>query len=42
VTVHKNTIAAKLEPADIKAVVSKLIRRPEGVNVSPGLDLPEH
>ena len=42
VTVHKNTIAAKFEPADVKAVVNKPIRRVHGVNVSPGLDLPEH
>ena len=42
VTVHKNTIATKFEPADVKVVVNKLIRRVQGVNVSPGLDLPEH
>jgi hypothetical protein len=42
VTVHKNTIAAKYEPADVKSVVNKLIRTAQGVKVSPGLDLPEH
>ena len=42
VTVHKNTIATKFEPVDAKVVVNKLIRRVEGVNVSPGLDLPEY
>ena len=42
VTVHKNTIAAKFEPADVKAVINNPIRRVHGVHVSPGLDLPEH
>ena len=42
VTVHKNTIAAKFEPVDVKAVVDKPIRRVQCVNVSPGLYLPEH
>ena len=42
VTVHRNTIAAKFEPADVRAVVNKPITRVHCVNVSPGLDLPEH
>ena len=42
VTVHKNTIATTFEPADVKVVVNKLIRRAQGVKVSPGVDLPEH
>ena len=42
VTVHRNTIAAKFEPADVRAVVNKPITRVLCVNVSPGLDLPEH
>ena len=42
VTVHKNTIAAKFEPDDVRTVVNKPIRRVHGVNVSPVLDLPDH
>ena len=42
VTVHRNTIAAKFEPADVRAVVNRPITRVHCVNVSPGLDLPEH
>ena len=36
VTVYKNTKAAKFEPADVKTVVDKPIRRVQCVNVSPG------
>jgi hypothetical protein len=39
VTVHRNTIAAKFEPADVRAVVNRPITRVHCVNVSPGLDL---
>jgi hypothetical protein len=41
VTVYKNTIAAKFEPADVKTVVNKPIRVHD-VNMLPGLDLSEH